>query len=587
MRLHDQAGRLVERRRRADVDAVAEIAHHAHVAAPLGREHAERACAWLARAADVAVSRTRPPRGPRPVAAASLSDAAPGSLTAARRHRGDRGGTDPARPDGRGARRPRHRRRRSRSEHGDWSLVAEAAAVLIGAGRLVVARARCGAPAARRGADRGRCRTSTPRSQARLLAILQMEHFYAWRSDIVEEYGRRSVELARGVGDVALLREVLMLRLVALDRQLGRRWAPARSARSCSRSGPTGELAVTALFHLGSAPGGTAATRPVPTRPMRRCAEAAAASCGTPASTSRSAGGGPPGHATSTTRRTTGLIDEALATHRRAGYIASRELECLHAIRRGPVGSPVDGGDRRAGRGGRDAGPRALVAHALLEAGQPERAHALLGERVPDDSRRLLLHGRSVPAAAGPRRDGHTGADPGRRSLRSRSHLGAPVSYGTIDHLGVVDHFVAAAYAALGDDRAVAVARSAVEHNRRLGVAPVVASVRGAARRGSRERVRRLKGRRKARASPLRRTSLPPAGHRRHEREEPSDDHHEGPRRRTAGQPLPRPRRPAPARHRTADHPGRRGLGAGQACPGSSTSRSTRWPSSRSTTSTT
>ena len=61
MRLHDRAGRLVEERHGAEADAAAEVAHHAHLAAPLGAEHARRACDWLARAAGVATSRQAHP----------------------------------------------------------------------------------------------------------------------------------------------------------------------------------------------------------------------------------------------------------------------------------------------------------------------------------------------------------------------------------------------------------------------------------------------------------------------------------------------------------------------------------------------
>ena len=52
------------RRRRAPT-----IAHHAHLAAPLSSEHAERACHWLERAAAGGHLPARPRRGPGPVAA--------------------------------------------------------------------------------------------------------------------------------------------------------------------------------------------------------------------------------------------------------------------------------------------------------------------------------------------------------------------------------------------------------------------------------------------------------------------------------------------------------------------------------------
>lgn len=464
MRLHDAAGRLVERRRRDDPDAVAEIAHHAHVAAPLGNEHAERACAWLARAAEVAVSRNAHPEALE-LWQRVLSDTSPRSLTAAR---ADRGIAAALIRTGRMV--EAHAALDSAvtiaGELGDWNLVAEAGAVLIRSGAWSWRELGTAHPplvevltAAVPHVD--------PALQAQLLAILQMEHFFALQSDLVEDYGRRSVELARGVGDVPLLREVLMLRLIG---STGSWDAGARRALAMELLGLSleGELAVTAQFHLGQVLWDTG-DPDAADEANRRCAEAAA--------TLRHTGLDIPlGWWRATRARDrddpthSALIDEALAAHRRAGYIASGELTCLHAVRRGPVGSPVEETTiALAEEGG--TGPRALVAHALLEAGQPERAHALLGERVPDDIvnycstagrclRLLVLAETGTPEQI-------------REALAPvEDHLGAPVSYGTIDHLGVVDHFVAAAYAALGDDRAVAVARSAVEHNRRLGVIP-------------------------------------------------------------------------------------------------------------------
>ena len=76
------------------------------------------------------------------------------------------------------------------SEHGEWGMVAESAAVLSGAG-------------AWSWREHGVVHTPfievlteaiphvAPDHQARLLAILQLEHFYGWKSAVVEEYGRR------------------------------------------------------------------------------------------------------------------------------------------------------------------------------------------------------------------------------------------------------------------------------------------------------------------------------------------------------------------------------------------------------------
>jgi tetratricopeptide (TPR) repeat protein len=353
------------------------------------------------------------------------------------------------------------------SEHGEWALVAESAAVL----------SRAGAWSWR---EHGVVHTPfievlteavphvAPDLQARLLAILQLEYFYGWKSTVVEEYGRKAVELARTTGDVELLREVMMLRLVA---SAGSWDAAARLelAEELIALGPADELGVTALFHLGCTrwdcgdPDGADDA-------IRRSAEAAA-------ELRHSGLEIPLGWWRATRARDLDdpdhdrLIDEVMETHRRNGYIASRELECLHSIRRGPVGAPVaEATVRLAEQCGMPV--RALVAHAVLESGHPEDAHALLGEPAPDEVvdysanagrclRLLVLSATGTPEEV-------------RAALAPlEGHLGAPVSYGSIDHLGVVDHFVAAGYAALGDrDTALGHAREAVVLNERLGCRP-------------------------------------------------------------------------------------------------------------------
>ena len=44
--------------------------------------------------------------------------------------------------------------------------------------------------------------------RARLLAALQMEHFYGWDSSVADPLGAESVEVARACDDQALLLEV-------------------------------------------------------------------------------------------------------------------------------------------------------------------------------------------------------------------------------------------------------------------------------------------------------------------------------------------------------------------------------------------
>ncbi len=464
MRLHDRAGRIIESRAGSQLDAAAEIAHHAHVAAPLGEEQRLRACDWLARAAAVAVARQAQPEA-LVLWEQVLVNSAPGSLAAADAQRG------------RAAALMRLGRMEEAHlaldtsvalarELGEWEMVARATTALSGVG-----------PWSWR--EHGVVHTPfvevlteavphvAPALQARLLAILQMEHFYGRESAVVEDYGVRSIELARSTGDTGLLREVLMLRLIA---SFGSWRSQDRLALVQELLGlePQGELEVTALFYLGQvlwdcgdAAGADAA--------MRRCQESAAQVRHTGLEiplgwwlVARARDLDAPDQVTQ--------VDEALAAHRAAGYIASLELECLSDIRRAEPGAPVSEDTiARAGRG--SAALRALVAHAVLESGDAERARALLGDPLPAGAvdysstagrclRLLVLCGTGS-------------AEEIREVLEPvEDHLGAPVSYGTIDHLGVVDHFVAAAYAALGDPRAAEVARSAVERNRALTCLP-------------------------------------------------------------------------------------------------------------------
>ena len=83
---------------------------------------------------------------------------------------------------------------------------------------------------------------SAPRDEARLLAALQMELFYALDAPAAEVAGARSVELARAAGDVDVLQEVLLVRALSL-------WGPGAApvrlelCRSCWRSRPSARYA--------------------------------------------------------------------------------------------------------------------------------------------------------------------------------------------------------------------------------------------------------------------------------------------------------------------------------------------------------
>ena len=68
--------------------------------------------------------------------------------------------------------------------------------------------------------------------KARVLACLQMESYFGFDAAVADDYGRRSVEMARRTGDPDVLVSVLLVRALAS-------WGPSprssawRSARSC------------------------------------------------------------------------------------------------------------------------------------------------------------------------------------------------------------------------------------------------------------------------------------------------------------------------------------------------------------------
>jgi hypothetical protein len=317
----------------------------------------------------------------------------------------------------------------------------------------------------------------TPDRQARLHAVLQMEHSYAWRSDVGDAHGDRAVALARDLGVPELLREVLMLRVVATT---GAWNAEDRLhwAREVLDLQPEGEHLVTALWFLGLVEWENG-------RP--EAADAAIARSSDLASELRHDGLDTPlawWFAARARDRDDPSQDELLdaaVARLGPGSIAAGELTCVAAVRR-RLGGAVDDAVVALAR---EEGPslRALVAHGLLEAGDRAAAYELLGPAAPAEAvdystpagrclRLLVLTETGSP-------------DEVREALAPvETHLGRVASYGSVDHCGVVDHFVAAAYAVLGDPRAKVMAERALELNRSLGCEPWV--------RRSEELLRRL-----------------------------------------------------------------------------------------------
>ena len=132
MRLHDRAGRVIEQSHADNADASAAIAHHAHLAAPLGPAYAERACIWLGRAAAVATARHAHPEALE-LWNQVLADAPAESATSVESLCGAAGSLlRMARTEE--ARRAIDQAVRVARQLGRWDLVARAAAILNGAG---------------------------------------------------------------------------------------------------------------------------------------------------------------------------------------------------------------------------------------------------------------------------------------------------------------------------------------------------------------------------------------------------------------------------------------------------------------------
>ena len=464
MRLHMQAVPVLTALRGGSPDAAAVIAHHAFLAAPLGEEQAETAIYWLGRAAEVADSR-------------SAHQEALGLW----RQSASVAGLDPvaSRSAKRGAARSLLRLGRtaeardivedlvaiaaSRNEH---HQVADAAAILNEAGvwswrefgtestDFIAALT-----AAAEHVDGGR--------EARLWATLMMEHYFGSDPERAVECGARALAAARAACDPALLREVLLVVVVA---QVGRREVGERLrlARELVALDPPGELGVSALFHLGFAL--LESRLPVESdEVMQRCSEAATSLrhsgvdiplawwwCHRARARDRS-------DATQLTRR-------ALALHRSSSMVALPEIECIAAVHTLGVGEQLPAETIDLARLASPAA-RALVAQALVEAGDPVRAVELLGEPPAAQARDYgVLTARclrvAVLAAASA-----TGLEEAVEALENER--GRVVLYGTMDELGVVEHFLALGLSALGREaEALDLAAIAVRGNEALSNKP-------------------------------------------------------------------------------------------------------------------
>ncbi len=461
-RLHAAVAGALERRLGVDPELLPDVAFHYRLAAPLAAGHAAKAVEHLRAAARIAETRNAfeesvellrqaldaQPLDPgcAPVqrhgllVALAAAELRVGGMAAARTHVAAAVAVaeDLRRPD----------------------LVADAATVLTGAG--VWSWREFGTTDERMIGALSRCLDALPDGPqaALVLATLQMENYYGGQAQKADALGRRSVDLARATGDEDVLRRVLLIRLVAT-------WGPVAYQERLTLAEELltlplgGEAEVNALWQYAAAldQAGCAGQAD---EAMRRCGAAAARM--------RHTGTDVPiawWHFMRAVQRDdphrAEIADAAFDLHRRSTVVALDELVGVAAIRSAEPGDPVPADVVTVAAAGANHGYRALVGFALVEAGDVEGGVALLGpDRDEHQNDYAALASdclrTAVYAAAGR-------IDQTRKVLnRIRERSGDVVTFGSIDHLGAVDYFIASGLSAFGDmDGARAAARAAVE----------------------------------------------------------------------------------------------------------------------------
>ena len=469
MRLHARALAALEATHPdPPADVVTDLAGHALAAAPLGDDARAAARRWLPRAAALAVARQAH------VEAVELWRAAAGQA-------------DPDGSDWIAARQGEARAllrlghfADSRAVVGelvtaavgrqDWTVVADSAAISTGAG--VWPWREHGGKDDRLIADLTRALEQVDRvDEARLSATLMLEHHLGFDRELTTAYGDRASAAAVAAGEPELVDQVLYLR--ALSRT-GRRRPGDREERLALLEElldrqPGGEIDVAARFHLGWT-----------LFELGRVADsdAAMATCAEAAATVRHAGVDVPLAWWRAARardrgdeRAGELGDDALRLHLGSDLVGAAEARCVHAVAsRTPGARLADDVVALA----RQCGPptKAVVAWGLVESGDRDRTVGLVDQLVPE-----VVEDYAALAGACLQLGVLAALDDRPRVSVLVDQLvpnaGDVVTYGALDHLGVVDHFLALGLRSLGrDDEALGWARRAVEGNRALDVLP-------------------------------------------------------------------------------------------------------------------
>jgi tetratricopeptide (TPR) repeat protein len=470
LRLHDQVSRALEAQYGDAPDVLAEVAHHADLAAPLGPDASARAATALAGAARVAQGRRAydeslelwrraAARAAGPDADVRRAEALVGAAHCLIRL----------------ARAPEAREVLAEAVElahlaGRWDQVADAVAILNRSG--VWAWREAGPRDERterfvRTLHEALAHVDLPR-RARVMAALQVEHYYAWDQAAGDEIGERAVEAARAAGDEELLVEVLLIHVVATS---GPGKARTRLARieELRRHALDGETAAFAEF--------------VHARTLYECARVEEADAAAVRCADLVAGLGHTGvevplawwfHSRARDAEDDVRIEQtraALAALQREGTITGARIDVVYQLRMQPVDGPLD---PRLVEAGRHAPPalRALIAHELLHRGDAATAVDLLGDPSPrgaSDYSVLTERCLRVEVLAG------AGVSEGLEEAVARlaPYRGDVVMFGAVEHLGAVAYFLALGAEALGErDRAKEYCVDAIDLLERLGNRP-------------------------------------------------------------------------------------------------------------------
>lgn len=471
MRLHARAVAALERAHpEPSGDVVATLAGHALAAAPLGGESRAAAQRWLPRAARSATARQAHAEA-LGLWRAAVREADPSTAG----HIAARQGEAQAllRLGSSAASRAIVQELVSEGvERHDWEAVASSAAIATEAG-VWTSREHGSKDDAFIGALTGALAHVGPTDEGRLSATLMVEHALGFDRERAGEYGERAALAARRAGDEGLLDQVLYLQILCRSggRRPGDREERVALLEELLGRRPGGEIEVAALFHLGWTLFDLGRVEESDTA-MDRCATAATelrhAGVDVPLAWWRAARARDVDDP-----EAAALGRAALLLHQHSEVVGFDEARCVYAA---VTLSPEERLDDELLDIARQRGlpTRAAVAWGLVTSGQPERVGDLVEELVPE-------HVEDYAALAGACLQlGVLAALEDRDRVQILVDRLLPnaedvLTYGALDHVGVVDHFLALGLRCLGRrDDALRHAERAVARLSVLGIQPAL-----------------------------------------------------------------------------------------------------------------